>query len=421
MSNSTTLNHVSPTAKPGGNEQLRVAVVCDFLEEQWLSMDRCAEMLVGGLQKYHWGDVSATRVRPGMRKLFPRLPLVGRARHARNADRLLNRLIEYPRYVRNLADKFDVFHIVDHSYSHLVHSLPPERCVVTCHDLDTFRCILDPARDRRPLWFRSMARHILEGLQRAARIICVSSAIRNELLQHSLMPPEQVAVVPNCVHPAFSADAAPNGDRAASLLLGKEDSRATDILHVGSTVSRKRIEDLLNIFAGIRRCHPNARLIRVGGEFTDSQKHLISKLGQPKESIVILPQLDLDTLAAVYRRAAVVLQPSEREGFGLPVIEAMASGTPVLASALPVFHEVGGTAARFCPVGDIDLWQEALNDLLHERGVHPELWAVRRAQCITHARQFDWNKHAGRVSDVYRETVKEKLSLSSSGAVALGQ
>jgi glycosyltransferase involved in cell wall biosynthesis len=400
MSKSTLLAQASLPAKSIGTRRLRVAVVCDFLEENWLSMDRCAEMLLGGMRNHHSEDLVATQVRPGMRHVFTRVPLAGGNKHARNADRLLNRLIKYPGYIRKLVDQFDVFHIVDHSYANLVHALPPERCVVTCHDLDTFRCVIDPGRDKRPYWFRSMAGHVLDGLRKAARVICVSNVTRNELLEYSLVTPEQVAVVPNCVHPVFSPAAAAPGDRAASVLLG-EPADHVDILNVGSTIRRKRIEDLLKVFAGARRSNPALRLIRAGGDFTDDQKHLIASLGLPETSILVLPFLELETLAAIYRRAAVVVHTSEREGFGLPVVEALASGTPVLASSIPAFHEVGGSTVRFCPAGRIDLLQQALLDLLHDRAVRPELWATHRANCVSHARQFSWSQHIIGIRQIY--------------------
>ena len=83
---------------------------------------------------------------------------------------------------------------------------------------------------------------------------------------------------------------------------------------------------------------------------------------------------DRATLAAVYRRAALALQPSEAEGFGLPVAEAMACGTPVLASDLPVLREVGGEAAVYRPVADVPAWSEAALNLLAERQAQHATW-----------------------------------------------
>ena len=75
------------------------------------------------------------------------------------------------------------------------------------------------------------------------------------------------------------------------------------------------------------------------------------------DAIVVLPMLDRATLAAVYRRSALLLMPSEREGFGLPVLEALACGTPVVASDIEALREVGGFAASYCPVEGIEDWQ----------------------------------------------------------------
>ncbi len=95
-----------------------------------------------------------------------------------NLDRLANRFFDYPRHLRDLRSNVDLFHIVDHSYSQLVHSLPAERTVVTCHDLDTFRCLLDPACEKRPGWFRAMTARILKGFTQAAHVITGSAIVR---------------------------------------------------------------------------------------------------------------------------------------------------------------------------------------------------------------------------------------------------
>ena len=117
--------------------------------------------------------------------------------------------------------------------------------------------------------------------------------------------------------------------------------------------------------------------------------------------------VDEAMLAALYRRAAVVLQPSAREGFGLPVIEALASGTPVVASDLSVLREVGGAAVEFCKVGDVEGWRQRVAVLLRERQESPLAWNARRERGREHARRFTWERFAADVAQVYRDVARE--------------
>lgn len=380
--------------------QLRVAVLADLLEEQWPSMDLVAEMLVANLPRQQ-ASVSATLVRPAMRRRLSRVRYGGRAH---NADRLLNRFWDYPNRVRAQRRRYDVFHVVDHSYAQLVHALPPGRAVVTCHDLDTFRSVLDPKREPRSAAFRAMSRRILSGLQKAERVICVSGATRAELLSQGLVSPERLVVIANGVHRSCVPHRDPIADAEIESLLGPADCQKVELLHVGSTVPRKRIDVLLRVFAAVRRHLPQAQLIRVGGDFAAEHRQLVSDLGIG-ESIRVLPFLPRDTLAATYRRAALLLQPSEREGFGLPVVEAMACGTPVLASDLPVFREVGGSAAEYAPVDEVTEWAARALGLLAEREQGGERWHHRRRMALEHAQQFSWAENARKTLEVYREVV----------------
>jgi glycosyltransferase involved in cell wall biosynthesis len=101
----------------------------------------------------------------------------------------------------------------------------------------------------------------------------------------------------------------------------------------------------------------------------------------------------------------VLLQPSEREGFGLPVAEAMASGTPVVASRIPALVEVGGQAATYCPVGDVRAWVAAISALLEERAASSEDWRERCVASLTQARRFSWREHARRMTILYRDLI----------------
>jgi glycosyltransferase involved in cell wall biosynthesis len=388
----------------------RLAIVCDYPEEGWPSMDLTGEMILAHLGRGHAGAVAATRVCPPFRPRLTHWPVVRRLGLARNADRLLNRFRDYPRYLARLAKRgeFDLFHVVDHSYAQLVHVLPPGRAVVTCHDLDTFRCLLDPPREPRPAWFRALVGHTLAGLRRAAAVVCNSEATRDALRAHALVPAERLHVILMGRHPECISTPDPAADLEAAQLLGSHDPQGSpELLHVGSTIPRKRIDVLLEVFAGIRRAHSGARLVRVGGPFTSAQEQHGRDLGV-LDAVVTLPFLSHATLAAVYRRATLVLIPSETEGFGLPAAEALACGAPLLASDLPALREVAGDAAVYRPVADRSSWIEAALALLDERACHPDAWRARRNAGIARAERFDWSRHADQLVAVYRQVLCQK-------------
>jgi glycosyltransferase involved in cell wall biosynthesis len=328
-------------------------------------------------------------------------------RAAFTVDRALNRWWDYPRQVESIASSYDCFHVIDHSYAHLVHHLPASRTVVTCHDLDTFRSVLRPRDEPRSPMFKVATRRILSGLQRAAWVTCDTAAIRDELLGFELLAPERVSVVPVGVGDAFFADADTAADQRAGRLVNSRPG-AIEILHVGSTIPRKRIDVLLKVCAALATGAPDVHLVRVGAPFTADQQDLLERLGLA-DHVTTLGFVNERTLAALYRRATIVLQPSEREGFGLPVLEAMACGTPVVASDLPALKEVGDAAIEYCRVGDIDLWARVINALLDERRHDPHRWAARRHGGRVRARSFSWSQFASRMAEIYETTTSNCL------------
>jgi glycosyltransferase involved in cell wall biosynthesis len=393
---------------------LKVGVVADLIEEGWPSMDLVAEMLVEHLGPASEGRVDPVLVRPSMRRRFSRAGAV--AGRGFTVDRLLNRFWDYPRRLRRLAPRYDVFHLVDHSYAQLVHELPAGRTVVTCHDLDTFRCLLEPGEEPRSAAFRAMVRRTLDGLRCAARIACPSAATRERLITAGLAAPDRVVVAPNGVHPLHRPDPDPEADAAVAELLSRDPAAAAptvDLLHVGSTIERKRIDVLLGVLAALRGAATGpaaletpVRLIRVGAPLTAAQRELAGRLGVAG-AVVEAGRVDRRRLAALYRRAALVLLPSEREGFGLPLVEAMACGTPVVASDLPVLREVGGEAAVYRPVGDVEGWAAAIAALVAERRERPREWAARRAAAIARAGRFGWREHARIMAGLYDQLLQD--------------
>jgi glycosyltransferase involved in cell wall biosynthesis len=391
---------------------IRVAIVRDYPEEGWASMDLTGEMVLAHLARDCAETIEATGVCPPFHHRLTLWPLVARFPQARNADRLWNRFRDYPRALRRLAGagRFDLFHLVDHSYGQLIHELPPGRAVVTCHDLDTFRCLLEPVREPRPAWFRAMARYTLAGFQKAAAVVCNSETTRQAVVAHGLVPEERLYVAWMGVAAEFTPEPDPAADAAAAQWLGPVEPESPEVLHVGSTIARKRIDLLLELFATMRRAYPKARLVRAGGPLRPEQQTQAEVLGVADAivSLPYFPQSQRGVLAAVYRRAALVLQPSEAEGFGLPVAEALACGALVLASDLPALREVGGDAAVYCPVGNIPGWTEAATMLIATYLERAPSWQIRRVAGLAQARRFQWAGHARRLAEVYREVLADR-------------
>ncbi|HEV3257744.1 MAG TPA: glycosyltransferase family 1 protein [Gemmataceae bacterium] len=372
---------------------LRLAVLCDLPEENWPSMDLVAEMLLAQLHAAHAPEVQATRIRPRMRRRLSVLPFVGKRQACFNADRLLNRLWDYPRQLRGRTGDFDRFHIADHSYAQLVHHLPAERTGVFCHDLDAFRCLLEPRREPRPRWFRRMMRHVLRGLERAAVVFHSTAEVRRRIEHWGLLDPARLVQAPYGTSPEYVPE--PPGDEELTTPVPGRTGRPF-LLHVGSCIARKRIDVLIDLLAAARALWPELVLVQIGGQWTAAQQAQIDRLGVG-EAVIQQGGLDRRNLAMLYRRAALVVQPSDAEGFGLPVIEALACGGIVVASDIPVLREVGGPAAVYCPVGDVPRWAETVCRLLGDPAAAPD-----RATRLAQAQRFSWASHARTILEAYQ-------------------
>jgi glycosyltransferase involved in cell wall biosynthesis len=371
----------------------RIAVVCDLLEENWPSMDLVSEMLLKNLDNDYSSVVQAGKICPQFVPRFTRLPLFGSNSVAQNADRLLNRMHYYPRHLASRLEEFDLFHICDHSYSQLIHVLPGRRTGVFCHDLDTFRCLIEPNKEPRPRWFKAMAGKILSGLQKAAIVFYTTDTVRKQIERYGLLDPNVLVKAPYGVSPEFTSESV-GLDPAAAILV--ELQGAPFLLHVGSCIARKRIDLLLDAFAGARLEHRDLKLLQVGGEWSIQQLEQIKRLGIGA-AVLQLQRQDRPTLAGLYRHASVVLAPSEAEGFGLPIIEALACGATVVASDIPVFHEVGGDDIFYCPLDDVQSWVDTTVGIL--TGFHPK---TSLGTSFDRRQRFSWEAHTRTIVEAYQ-------------------
>lgn len=369
-----------------------LAILPDFAEENWQSMDLVAEMLLGEAKARHADVITASRIAPRFKRFTRPLRAPVGDEPAHNVDRLLNRLLVYPHAARRIRDQYDLFHICDHSYAQLVHSLPAGRTGVLCHDLDTFRCVLEPRLDPRPRWFRAIARRTLAGLQKAAVVFHTTSEIRRQIVRFGLVDEALLIKAPLGVAPEFVAQPAQIDALRQNFL---DRISGEFILHVGSCIPRKRIDILLHTFARLHARRPGLRLIKAGAEWGATDRALIESLGIG-EAIVHLSNQPRSAIADLYRRAKLVLMTSDAEGFGLPVIEALACGAIVVASDIPTMREAGGDAALYATPGDVDSFVAISEAALDDPNCAPP-----PDQRLAHAARFTWVEHARIIVQTY--------------------
>jgi glycosyltransferase involved in cell wall biosynthesis len=238
--------------------------------------------------------------------------------------------------------------------------------VVTVHDLAIFR---HPQAFN--LWSRLYAPVLVPRVLRAARrVIAVSEFTKRELVELLDVPPEKVRVIPNAVEPNFT----PNGDSV----------RGDYVLTVGTLEPRK---NLARIADAARRLGIELRVVGARGW---------GRVEAPGDGVRWLGRVGDDELAALYRGARVVAYPSLYEGFGIPVLEAMSCGVPVVTSRGGAMEELADGAAEL--VDPLDAAEIAA-------GI--ERADARRDELVTRglerARAFGWADVAARTVSVYRE------------------
>jgi glycosyltransferase involved in cell wall biosynthesis len=374
--------------------RLEITVLCDGPDENWPSMDLAAEMLLRQWDANPSLNVVANRLSIRIPPVVRRLPGARSEKMALNADRAIARYLAYPIHAVAARRPGRLFHVVDHSYAHLVHALPGARTGVYCHDLDAFLPLVTAEKESWPRWRRSLARVLLAGMRSAAVVFHSTRDVGRALEGYGLVPRSRLVRAPYGVAPEFVArqDPADGADVVLSPLEGRP-----FLLHVGSGIARKRLDVLFEVFARLRASHPQLRLVQQGASLSAAQLAHVEQLGIG-DALVQPPKLPRATLAGLYRRASLVLVTSDSEGFGFPVIEAMACGAMVLASDVPVLKEVGGTAALYAPVGDVPAWTAMARALLRE-----EIEAPPKAVRLARAGEFTWDHHALTILEAYRE------------------
>lgn len=349
-------------------------------------------------------QVYADHVRDGVRALLGKGEnlaeyLPRRVRLQPRVARLWDQYVGYQMDVRGAQG--DVNHIIDHSFGHLAHSLDPRRTVVTFHDATVFKAadggIGAPTVSRKTLW---SLRYSVAAIRKAAAVIADSEVSRRDFIGLTRCAAEKIHVVHPGINPNFHAAADRDSLKARYGLVGRH------ILHIGHNLFYMNVEGVLRVLAHVvRRLGVEVKLLKVGMPLTDAQMELAREL-QVDNRIVFLGRLAADELAAVYNCADVLLYPVLYTGFGLPPLEAMASGTPVVCSNRGSLPEIVGDAAMTAdPKNDAQMASQ-IAALLSDRAQ----WDSYRSRGFEQARRFSWEQASRKILSIYRDVHESACS-----------
>lgn len=264
--------------------------------------------------------------------------------------------------------------------------------VITVHDLSVFRFPETHPAER----VRAFERDFLSSLSRAAHIITDTEAVRRELIEMFAMRPDIVSAVPLGVDPSFR----PLTPEKAAPALARWGLKPREYgLCVSTLEPRKKIAELLvawrNLPRPVRDAYPLVLCGGAGWRNEELARQVADGVAEGwLRQLGFVPETLLPIL---YGGAALFVYPSNYEGFGLPPVEAMASGAPVMVSRNSCLTEVCGDAARYVDPDDVGGFVAALDENLADRAWHAE--SIRRG--LDRARSFSWERCVDSTVGVY--------------------
>ena len=265
--------------------------------------------------------------------------------------------------------------------------------------------IHDVSYETHPEWYpyrRDWLRRYFyrRSAKSAARILTVSAFSASEISTAYGIPPSRITVTPLGVHGTFGM-----GDPNLPLDLPANVTEPF-LLHVGDIHERRNLLMLVDALLAARRHFGAAAaisLVLAGVDRGVSEElcAMATHAGTP-DAVVALGPVSEDRVHALYRGATALVYPSLYEGFGLPLIEAMASGTPVLASHEASIPEVLGGAGWLLDPRDVSAWRDAIIRVVNDESLRDDL----RMRGLARAATYTWQRTARLTLDVYREAVR---------------
>jgi len=246
-------------------------------------------------------------------------------------------------------------------------------------------------------------KYAVQGIRQADHIVTVSAHTAKDVTQLLNIQPEQITVAPNAVESLFQP--LPPEQLVKLRQRYRISPDTTCLLNVGSNHPRKNVFTILRTLQALKQKELPVHLLKTGADFTSEQKVFL-QTHNLEGCVTYVGKPNRATLVEIYNAADILLSPSLYEGFGITVLEAMACGTPVIASNVTSLPEVVGDAGVLVNPTDVDAISAAVyrlrEDLAYRQGLIKAGFARAKA--------FTWEKTAERVAEVYEKFLQKRRS-----------
>ncbi len=364
---------------------MKVLILKDFAEDKRISMDTYAEQLQQSLQNHAVLRVkSYTPKISGFASFFP----LSQANKMR-----FSRFVSYPRQVASL--KSDIYHIVDHGYSHLLRVLPAQKAIVTVHDLIPLLLYKEQIPGMQKSIRPYLVEYSLGFLKKAGLIIAVSENTRKDIIKYLDCGEDQVRVVHNGLDSGLYCETSSEKKQALRQSFGLPLEKK--IIMFSGSEFYKNHHTVISTAVALRDRGLNIALLKLGRATVEWLTSV--KQAGFEQAYYSFQGLSRQKIADLYNCADCLFFPSVYEGFGWPPLEAMACGVPAVVSNLASLPEVVGEAGLMSDPFDVKAFVQQIESVIK----NDEFRSSMIQKGLERAAIFSWANTADKLAMIYSE------------------
>ncbi len=365
---------------------VKVVHCLNYEADHRTSMEVYADALANGLTDGNHSGLELSRFRPESN--FAKYP------DSRWAMRVA-RYWTYPRQIKRM--RADVYHIVDHGYAHLTAALDHRPKIVTVHDLIPLLRWKRKIDGQEPAPRPWLSEYSVSKLVHADRVITVSESTKRDLLEHTDVPEHKIRVIHLGVDPAFR----PLPEDTVSAFkasIGWDEQQPIRRILITGDQFYKNHKTSVQVFKQLKsRCRFRLRLVNSRAR-RGSLMRLAGRVGLTDSDIDEIYVRRHSDMPLLLNSVDCLLFPSLYEGFGMPVLEALACGTPVVCSNRGSLPEIANGLTNLHDAHDVDGMADDLLAILQSQDAHPRVERARTAIM----KKFSWHDTARRTFEEYR-------------------